>query len=472
MKNEFSVLLRDLIRCSGLKNQSIADAVGYDLSYISKWLSGKMLPSDKSINSIANSIARCVCDNLKPCESEIYKKFGANNETQLENYISNELILAFNRSREYSNSGKEKIAVFHQSMMLEEAMESLSALDGNSADAAMIVDLLAMSHEDRLAFLGIQNGNFVRTQYKPEIFLSLLIDLNSQTDIIYDTLTIVHLLSSFSLYNFSLFSEGLACQKFCASILSNIMITGHVFPNDREISFATISENSSDIDSAYRKIRSLCKQKNIMFWKQDMISFVTDKRYIKSLVSTNIRWIVGHITELVLPDDIFNSVLQTVSITSKEEYERVHTFSRKILEQQETRIMVYETAISDMLATGELDFFNYHVILAKEQRKACIEYWKALNESNTNLCIIEGGFYSDFKHVYSPCIFISDSESYVRLEDAYQRENILICTQREAKDMFVNFFEEAWTKCEVVIHDRKAIQSKLENYATMMDFLS
>lgn len=44
-KNRFSTLLEELISISGVKNSGLAKALQYDASYISKWVSGRLLPT-------------------------------------------------------------------------------------------------------------------------------------------------------------------------------------------------------------------------------------------------------------------------------------------------------------------------------------------------------------------------------------------------------------------------------------------
>lgn len=46
-KNRFSILLEHLMTIAELKNSILAKAVQYDDSYISKWISGKLLPTEK-----------------------------------------------------------------------------------------------------------------------------------------------------------------------------------------------------------------------------------------------------------------------------------------------------------------------------------------------------------------------------------------------------------------------------------------
>ena len=472
MKNEFALLLRDLIQISDVKNQNIADAVGYDLSYISKWLSGKALPSEKSIENISAGIAGYICeDDMR--SGMLLRKYGMTDPAALRRRIEEELLLAFRRSRQCSSAGKEKTAQYSGDMPLREAVQSIEVLSGNSSDAALLVDLLSLNHEDRLQFLGIRNGNFLRTQYQPEVFLSLIIDLDSLRDVIYDTLSVIHLISGYSLYNMTLYNSRLASQKFCVSVLSEISLTGFIFPDDRNLSFSVISENSGDIDASYKKIKNICRQEDMMFRKQRMEDFVLQKEYLKSMLSANIRWIIGHVTELVLPDELFRQLMDNAGMESREELLLIHDLSGRILRQPETRVMLYETAISDMLADGTVDFFNRRVTLTARQKKQCVEYWIELNRSDVNVRLIEGGFSTDFRHVYSPCIFISDTSSYLRLEDAYGREDIMTCIQPQTIKLLSDFFEAAWTeRGDIVLHDKTEIEKKLAHYLKLAQMLS
>ena len=48
---EFGKNIEKLIQFSGQKNYSLAKELGYDVSYISKWISGAMLPASKNIKN-------------------------------------------------------------------------------------------------------------------------------------------------------------------------------------------------------------------------------------------------------------------------------------------------------------------------------------------------------------------------------------------------------------------------------------
>ena len=47
-KNRFSRLLEFLINTAQIKNYVLAQELQYDVSYISKWVNGKLIPSEKT----------------------------------------------------------------------------------------------------------------------------------------------------------------------------------------------------------------------------------------------------------------------------------------------------------------------------------------------------------------------------------------------------------------------------------------
>lgn len=54
---DFGKLLEKLLHASAQKNYALAAELGYDVSYISKWITKSMLPANKNVNVICESIA-------------------------------------------------------------------------------------------------------------------------------------------------------------------------------------------------------------------------------------------------------------------------------------------------------------------------------------------------------------------------------------------------------------------------------
>ena len=67
----FGNILENLLYISNQKKSSLANALGYDISYINKWISSKNLPSAKRINEICKSISDFIIDSLTETFGEI-----------------------------------------------------------------------------------------------------------------------------------------------------------------------------------------------------------------------------------------------------------------------------------------------------------------------------------------------------------------------------------------------------------------
>lgn len=64
MKNiTFGYLLEKLLYISKQKKSSLAKMLGYDISYISKWTSGKNLPIHKNIQEICLNISKFIVNS-------------------------------------------------------------------------------------------------------------------------------------------------------------------------------------------------------------------------------------------------------------------------------------------------------------------------------------------------------------------------------------------------------------------------
>ena len=57
MKNQFGAALRAQMEKLGLKESQLAEALGYDATYISKWVSGSKLPSSRNAQQIIQKVS-------------------------------------------------------------------------------------------------------------------------------------------------------------------------------------------------------------------------------------------------------------------------------------------------------------------------------------------------------------------------------------------------------------------------------
>ncbi len=63
MNNNFGSLLKQLINKNNTKEKIVSQKLGYDSTYLSKWITGKNLPSQKNVESICQSLADILSDD-------------------------------------------------------------------------------------------------------------------------------------------------------------------------------------------------------------------------------------------------------------------------------------------------------------------------------------------------------------------------------------------------------------------------
>lgn len=100
-KNRFSVLLKHLTSMANLKNYALAKSLQYDESYISKWISGKLLPSDKNHELILQAISECIVQSLTPETIPVFlKEYQVKDTTDLQAALYEHLESEYNYVKE------------------------------------------------------------------------------------------------------------------------------------------------------------------------------------------------------------------------------------------------------------------------------------------------------------------------------------------------------------------------------------
>ncbi len=187
--------------------------------------------------------------------------------------------------------------------------------------------------------------------------------------------------------------------------------------------------------------------------------------YMNSLLSSKLNWLTGHFTEQLIPEDVFSAFAES------EEERRIGSMLKT--RTARANLLIYRAAFSKLIISGELDFFGRPVMLTPAQQLSCMEYVYSLAENGT-VRIVDGGFSTDFRYVSDPCVFLSDTVDYLRLEngiDTYARvedgrykDNLLRILDKGCSQMYHRFFEKAWDVPDTVISEKEAVMDLIRSY--------
>ncbi len=443
--SSFASELKILLSKTEVKNASIAEAVQYDSSYISKWLSGRIIPSQRYVDKIAAQIARCVVEGSGSDSLAVLQEEYAAGPGELEAAIAERLLSAY---RGESQTVQE--IHFQPDGTLLPLIKSIPW----NGKATVVADLFSMDHESRLLLAGIRHGRFVDLKFPA---VKLVVDLDQIRDPVYDAIFLVHMLTSYSGAQVGLYHNAFARGKFLYADQKQFISA--LLTDESHCLSVTRQEHPETAAQFKRSLNAFCTQETLLV--QPIGSLLEGHLYMQSLLSSQHLWLTGHFTEQMIPQELFAQLCG-----ENQELSRIGS----LLQSCSPKLLVYRSAFSKLMISGELDFFNQKVVLTPRQQLACLDYVRQLVRRGS-LRMVDGGFSADFQYITDPCVFLSDTVAYLRLENGSNTDNLLNITDRKLKAIYTDFFCRVWEDNPMVIREEGEMLRILDAFMAQLEAL-
>lgn len=315
-KNRFSILLEHLLEVAEVKNYTLAKRLQYDVSYISKWVSGRMLPAKKTEKRVMEGISACVVDEATDDGRDLLlREYSVSIPSDLKAAIYDNLIAEYDYLQEELDSGEARIGPYtdfwaelnmlqYLTKMAHPVLRRVSQLD-----IVAVMDLMEMAREYRLKVANLQNGQLVDQRSYDNVYFKLMIDISREKwDPIYDAALIINVLTNFSHIHFKLFGSTAAAGRAVFVVKGDFAITGLLVSHSR-CAAVTATEDPQNCESLYDNFSKLCVRDDQLFRDTSMRQLISQYDYMHTLLASNLRWMFGHLNELLLPDDLFEEIL-------------------------------------------------------------------------------------------------------------------------------------------------------------------
>ena len=475
-KNRFSKLLEYLMSVTELKNATLAQELQYDVSYISKWMSGRMLPAEKTEKKVLEGISKCIVEaaDEEACTS-LLSDYQVDDCEELKMAIFDNLEAECSYVRDLQKNTGLDVApktFYYPELTLSQYVSKMRhpvLRRVQSLDIMAAIDLMAMRHEYQLQITQVENVHVPKMRGYPDVRYSMLIHVQPEKwDFIYDTIFLIHLLTCNTYINFNLYGDEQAAGRVIFTVKDDYAISGMLVGTDRCMA-VNVSEEYENCRPLYRNIQALCNKERLLFKKTTIKEMIEKHNYIHSLLSLNQRGLLGHMTEHFLSDELFEEILEQLSESGKlmaepEALRSIQRLSRNIMQESHIKILIYKTAFYNLVVNNELDFYNHKVRLTVEQRSRYLEHILSLYKERENLEIrlINGRFVADFEYSDSQCVFLGDTISYLRLEG--EVNNILLINRSDMRKIFEESFEAFWNYDEEVVErDRTIVEAYMQH---------
>ncbi len=472
--NYFGAKLGQLLVAADIKNLTVAQNLKYDVSYISKWISGKAVPSKKNIESIVNLVCSLLINNGSgEFKNRIKKEYNVDDDEQLRDAMKKDLLAAYHETvgdfdySKYVNNASVMIRPEGQYPLLQDYAKSVDVT--KPLDIAIMADFFSMDHMSKLLLAGIENHHFRVTRERSDIHLHFVLDIEKlEGRSVYDVILFIHMLTNYSLLDFTLSQSKAANGKLMFSVKKHY--AGISLLSDSGQFLCTVSSRDKDVGhSIYDNIIGHENSDQNLFSSVTLTSMLENHEYMQLLLEKNNGWLIGHMMEFFITKDLFDQLLDRAFPSDnavRKEAERAYLIAQNVFRRKDVFVMIYNSALTNFMLSGELDFFNKKVILDAGERKTQLEHFKNLLEVHDELQIkmVSGGFSDDFRYITNPCIFLSDTINYLRLENNYYDKNILLIRDNKLREVFNTFYEKIWLdRQDVVVSERQLILDQLDN---------
>lgn len=456
-RNRFSSLLKHLMTVAKLKNYTLAKELQYDESYISKWVTGVSLPTEKNYEKVLQGISHCIVETSDEDGIQALME-----ELELENTEELERAMYYNLEAEYlyvtalkETTGSEiapRTAYFPELTLAQflDKMHHPVLRRVKELDVVSAMDILSLDRHYQLALAQLDHSENVVIKNYPGVSFSMLINLEGNRQYnTYNVSFIINLLSNLTDLNFKLYSCPQAVGKLIFAVRDAYSIGGMLI-DENHCMGVTTSEEVENCNAIYNRLASMCSCDQLLVRKTTMEDMLESHEYVKALFARNQRWMIGHLTEHFLPDDLFEelaveycSKCRRVSIDS---LRKTHNMCHNVLREGWMKIIGFENALADFTVSGELDFYNRRMFLTVKQRVRYLEHLQHLLNKNkkVEIKLLHSNARNDFQHVSNPNLFLADSMCYLRLRRSDEWNSTCIVNRADVSDMFLDFFDEIW----------------------------
>ena len=470
-KNRFSVLLEHLLSMSSLKNYALAKHLQYDESYISKWISGKSLPTEKNYEKVISGISQCLVDSLTDTELiPYYTEYQVTKKEDLKRAIYDHLETEYNYVKDLKTATGSEIASkisYYPELTLSQfitKMKHPSLRKVQELDVCALIDILRLDKNYQLMIADFGNLSSSNDLVFPGVHFSMFMDMESASkNPSYTAMFLLNMLTNLSNIDFDLYAGKQASGKLVFAVRDAYSLSGLLFNNSHCIA-VTSCEDSETSSSLYRKIKTLCTKETLLIRKTSMEETVQTFDYEQSIFSKNQCWLFGHPTEHFLPCDLHDELLEIhgthLDSQARNKLVLMQQITQRIIETSPIRILVHSSAFSNFVVTGALDFYGYKITLTYEQRLRYMKHLQKLltEKYNLHLRCIKGKVITDYQHIPNPTILLSDGFCYLRLESHNPTYNISIPNKLVVNDIFHQFFEFIWNGNEGLSDSRALLE--------------
>ncbi len=457
MDNQYAVLLKELLQYTQIKYGDLAEALGYDISYISKWVNGVRLPASKNIDHINQDIAQYVTSKLVKGNriEEFSDKFmceSVYSEEDMQSEIYRLCMEAYHNTIRLTTEKKGNheisqitIGSIHYQRIIKNTLKSIFENAESNIKLCITGDFCDL----------IKNGfwDFLSTIDLPtkpcRVMATLNLEKIRRTNMVG---ALYHCLDELYDWDISFYERtGSAYDNMI--IVENELAIIYSLNEHGNIDMCVSIKNELQIDFLYHKcINYLSNEKQLIVPKKTL---GMEPFGFRDMFFTSVKYFyfLAHGFEFLIPDSVFQSLIKNAK---NGEYKpadenwvyRIQTIWKNLMDKAQLHFLVPSNSLIQYLETGYIHLNDFSYKLTLEERKQHLDQVLKSMKANQKIVL---GILLPMAGMYRNNNFVNLS-FYSNYSTAFFKKNIrqingetapiYVVNDIRLLSLFQNYFEE------------------------------
>jgi len=420
--SDYGDLLKRLIKFTDIKMSTVADSLGYDISYISKWCNKSKLPASRVSSTVNRSLAKIFSDeilNQKELESFCMEFSVIVKVEQLETYIYTMLKDAFKESESASISQNKKNTyttrvLVNQGELTDFLTKELPNIMYTSTEP---VDILCTMDIFSLVF-----NNVADTNGTPQLSSPVHIKVGIRTEDLTskDYLSLYFFITKYHFISFDFYDNNSFGKQNLFVIKDKMAI---VFPIDLhgKITMAIIINDPDKVRTIYERTQPLFKINHLL------ITATAAKEMMQAGYRSNFyaygdfQMFMARGFEFLIPPKLIDSIVKSAYAQGFDE--STERFLRKLIvtwedifSKEKVDFFLFKSSLLRYIEDGEIYFTDILHRMSVSEREQHIQHVLEMCKVNKNInfYIIDEDNIPFSQHVFSFALFNNHKKLFLK----------------------------------------------------------
>ena len=505
MKNRFSQLLGDMLKTAAVKHYVLADYLGYDTTYISKWVGGHMIPSDKNADEILEGISLCLTKKGTPEGLlRLAGEYGLKDASSLQSVLYMHLTDAYLFVKELQKKAEvQEEEAEEEDSMNDEDDENTALLPIDSviyypelsvneylklmrhpvlyevSDLHVVcaADFFHMAPSHRLAFFGY-NDSKGEGMHFPGTRFDVMMNLDESGKYVSEqVIFITSMMLGMEKVELNIYHNPFAQGKLMFVVKDTFSLTAMMVGENQCLS-AVVCEDENRVYPLYKNLHERCTGDALLFRRRQIDELINSREFLQTMIERNQRWVCGQVVGMLLPEDLVSELITHIQGYSDEIRKTMVEYSRLVwgmMKQSTIRILIYDIAIYELGVKGIVNFHNHTLRLTYAQRLRVLDHIKEIVEHMTNAQIrmVRGRLHTDFRRIPIGNIILTEHSVTISRNTVQDESGTIMEVNRpELQRMYHRYFEESWNSGSEKVVEGQAILDYIEQIRQIIEPLS